>query len=788
MTTTGTPVGAGIPLLEQGIRHVNFFNGRLLTSRDLSREQGARHEADARLGRAVGGGVVQGLEVERTGDPLERRLTIRAGLAVNRAGQTLCLGAAQVLALAPEADVTPPATTGGFGACAALSGGVYVAGDGIYLVTLAPAIAPEGKAPVLALEPGNLRCAIDATVEAVQFRLLRVSPELLAEHGLDTNAVGPAAVSRLRSALAHACFGSRALALAHRHAGGVAAPTLLAGMRGRGLDDCDVPLAVVYLTASQGLVFVDRWAVRRRVASHPASAAWSAWMGEELDALGEAELAQFQEHLAEIPAGSLSTLAAAGWFAWLPPAGFLEAGGPRQIDPLTFLGPRKPARTVSLAPGDARAVVAQALRRDPVALAGGPPPRFRVYRIADDGPWLFVREAPSAPHAEEVWVDGQRAGLSGVHDVQAALDALRARTCEQLTLWPGLDAQRIVDDLPAGADLRLCFEPGTYAFSRPLRLRRLGHLIIHGVGASSVLRCHDEETALLIESCRSVTVSDLAVSANRTAAGPGELGVGLMGALTVTETPDVRVERVFARCGEGAARGAAGIVVRQAPPAGAKSVRRRVTVADCELTVGHRQLGVLCVDGDLVTIRGTVVRGSRSGSVMERGIVVAGVTADDVRITDNVLADVAQGIAVGLSGREESAGAPLQVGRAVVAGNTVQMALTDDDRRSNPFGLFVGNAQSLLVQANRVTVREAVEVPTEGIRLSGVYDRFLVARDNHTSGTPAGIGFAPQGGLPEARNRVLWVFAANLAEGAADVIQCTAAVRALIREQDNQRV
>src|SRR6185295_1576653 len=101
MATSTSSVGAGTPLTDQGIRRINFFNGRLLTARDLSREQDARAEADARLGQAIGAGIVHGLEVERSGDALQRRLSITAGLAVNRAGQTLCLGADQVLALVP---------------------------------------------------------------------------------------------------------------------------------------------------------------------------------------------------------------------------------------------------------------------------------------------------------------------------------------------------------------------------------------------------------------------------------------------------------------------------------------------------------------------------------------------------------------------------------------------------------------------------------------------------------------------------------------------------------------
>ena len=64
--------GSGGP--SGGIRSVNFFNGRLLTGEDLSREQDANELARLRLGRAVGSGVAYGLEVAQapTGSTTER--------------------------------------------------------------------------------------------------------------------------------------------------------------------------------------------------------------------------------------------------------------------------------------------------------------------------------------------------------------------------------------------------------------------------------------------------------------------------------------------------------------------------------------------------------------------------------------------------------------------------------------------------------------------------------------------------------------------------------------------
>ncbi|MFN7277616.1 MAG: hypothetical protein ACK5VP_07465, partial [Betaproteobacteria bacterium] len=51
-------------VLDGGIRSVNFFNGRLLTGKDLSREQDARRQSDRRIAQANGHGIAWGLEVE----------------------------------------------------------------------------------------------------------------------------------------------------------------------------------------------------------------------------------------------------------------------------------------------------------------------------------------------------------------------------------------------------------------------------------------------------------------------------------------------------------------------------------------------------------------------------------------------------------------------------------------------------------------------------------------------------------------------------------------------------
>jgi len=329
------------PLKEGGIRTVNFFNGRLLTSKDLSREQTARHEADARLGLAIGDGVAFGLEVSRDGQsdqPQAPVVRVRAGLAVNRKGQTLRLTDDTSVALSRRFDAASSRCI--FAACDPITGGVYVAGAGIYLLTIAPAELAEGRAPTNGLDQTNVRCNTDAVVEAVQFRLLAIDPLRYAD--LDNVSM------QFRNRLAYRCFGIEARQQSVVNPWRVDPPQygLVDELRNVGLNDCEVPLALVYWTGA-GLQFVDMWAVRRGLL-HPDSLSGFSFQRnplkpEDLSSFAflartrrlveaHAMCAQFQQHLADLLAARSDAAAtvATDFFRYLPPFGVV----PLQSAPL----------------------------------------------------------------------------------------------------------------------------------------------------------------------------------------------------------------------------------------------------------------------------------------------------------------------------------------------------------------------------------------------------------------------------------------------------------------------
>lgn len=328
------------PLNTGGIRTANFFNGRLLAAKDLTREQVARREADSRLGLGLGDGVAFGLEASRdakldtSSAPV---LRVKAGLAVNRAGQTVRLTADTSVALARKFSAGAQASGCDcvFANCNPVADGVYVAGAGVYVLTIAPAQASEGRAPTNGLDPSNVRCNTDATVEAVQFRLLAINP--LRYVDLDIGS------QRFRNRLAYRCFGidARQASAADPWRSDPATYGLVDELRavGGALNDCDVPLAILYWTGT-GLQFVDNWAVRRRLVEADALSGMSFQARSRRLVEADAMCAQFQQQLADLLAATAATatLAAIDHFQYLPPFGMvpLQASSLRGFSDLHF--------------------------------------------------------------------------------------------------------------------------------------------------------------------------------------------------------------------------------------------------------------------------------------------------------------------------------------------------------------------------------------------------------------------------------------------------------------------
>ena len=233
----------------------------------------------------------------------------------SRKGQTLRLTADASVALTRSFSAATSTCT--FAACQPIAGGAYVAGAGVYVLTVAPAETTEGKAPTNGLDPTNVRCNTDSTVETLQFRLHAVqSPEYLPLLGQPF----------FRNALAYRCFGDdvRAGWFAGLLDAQPRREPLLDTLRATTLTDYDVPLALLYITGVARVEFIDMWAVRRPL-SRVSADAWTSLVDDRRLAVGQAMFLQFQRHVLDgtAPSGNLSPIAARTHFRYLPPAGVI---------------------------------------------------------------------------------------------------------------------------------------------------------------------------------------------------------------------------------------------------------------------------------------------------------------------------------------------------------------------------------------------------------------------------------------------------------------------------------
>ena len=310
---------------EDAVRSVNFFNGRVLSGEDLSTERAAEQEERRRLAQGLGAGVVRGLQVHVADGGSGPMVTVTAGLAFDAAGDSIALPNdtdLSLLELKPGAGDTP-ATVEPFAHCTPPEAGTYIAGAGVYLLTISRTTGMTGFAPVSGLGNELAGCNRKYLVEGVEFRLPKVP----------VSASWLGAPALLRNRLAYACF---ATASGSARATGVldAAVTSddpLADMRKAGaIARCEVPLALIYWTAA-GVQFVDPWAVRRRPAT-----TMDATPGDLVDPLrvatAEARLLQFQAQLGDVirTSPSLSALDVRAHFTYLPPAAFLPITGVRE--------------------------------------------------------------------------------------------------------------------------------------------------------------------------------------------------------------------------------------------------------------------------------------------------------------------------------------------------------------------------------------------------------------------------------------------------------------------------
>jgi hypothetical protein len=382
------------------LRTVNFFNGRLLTGDDLSREQATQEALRRRLGRATGEGIAFGFEVEEQHALSSKQkpvVTVSGGLAVTRSGIALQLDADLDVALYRDTATASAGAEPGnlFADCQLNAPGTYTAGAGVYLLTVGPDEEPEGRAPVNGLGNEDAPCNVALEAEALAFRLIRLSVPLdqLAQKHL------------LRNRIAYSCFGIEALAgvVADPFDPAVTSYGLVDTLRTQTLGDDEMPLAVIGWSIDDGIQFVDLWSVRRRLTQRAPEGDWASIVSDRRHAEGAAMFLQFQAQLEDLRQSTEEPemLRASDAFELLPPLGFLPVGpdGAGAFDREEFFDSMHTDEPVYTEGAKVAALVRTSFAYPPVETGG------------KELVWLYlVREATQAPspkHPYLIFANGQ---------------------------------------------------------------------------------------------------------------------------------------------------------------------------------------------------------------------------------------------------------------------------------------------------------------------------------------------------------------------------------------------
>jgi hypothetical protein len=245
--------------------------------------------------------------------------------------------------------------------------GVYVVGEGVYVLAMTCAEGGQGRAPVSGLGGGAGTCNVRAVVEGVQFRLVKpvIDLDVLADE------------AHLRNRIA-----GFALGLADRvapYGNPMAARTgdygLADALRASGeLTDDDVPLALLHWTAVRGITFVDMWSIRRALMPRGADERWKWLSGDGARMQAEATFLQFQEQIDDIAASGddASKIVATDRFDFLPSLGMLPlALGTRPgFDLQQFFGADVLSKDIAMMDGASlRSLVRESFSHDPIVLA-----------------------------------------------------------------------------------------------------------------------------------------------------------------------------------------------------------------------------------------------------------------------------------------------------------------------------------------------------------------------------------------------------------------------------------
>lgn len=160
--------------------------------------------------------------------------------------------------------------------------------------------------------------------------------------------------------------------------------------------------------------------------------------------------------------------------------------------------------------------------------------------------------------------------------------------------------------------------------------------------------------------------------------------------------------------------------------------------------------------------------GSQNFPAASQGVVVGGLVSREVRVLNNTMTRVGQGVHVGLGSRELNL-TNQRGGVVTVSGNTVE-GWASPVSPFERFGIYVSGCDSVRVERNDLQLFRPTGIPAprvEGVRLRGVLGRVALVRDNQLTNYTVGVAAYAVPPIPVPRR---WLITDNACSGAQNTV------------------
>jgi len=325
-----------------------------------------------------------------------------------------------------------------------------------------------------------------------------------------------------------------------------------------------------------------------------------------------------------------------------------------------------------------------------------------------------------------------------IHDCRVEFDPLTKKPGACVTVSPVPGWERIFNRFKPGQDICICFKNGIYELNRTVILKNKGNIKFTGCGKGSQIIVKNNEAAFAITSCKDILIRDLSIE---NSIGNNIRQKHLNGVVTMNGCRNILFENVTISC-----INPNNIVIRQNTcisintnmPLGnaALNLTSSATIRSCQFIVGHMQTGLLIINTVKSIIEGNTI--NSTGMIGNQGIVLAGISLQNIHVKDNVINGVLQGIHIGASNNKSKNRSIKKAVCTLISGNSIVCLLNKMDKKER-HGIFVGNCDSLVIRDNIVSVtrinnNEKRWPPSNGIRLYGHYGKRIIIKDNHLVG------------------------------------------------------